>query len=113
MKNFKNMLLTFLAFTSINSWSKCIMSGEIRSDFELPITQLAKASLSGCGVELGGKVIAWAQDPKICNAKIGQVFKLTVQKECCDANYDWCEAEWSFGNKKMKADGKRILNLSK
>ncbi|MCX6123721.1 MAG: hypothetical protein NTV34_03070, partial [Proteobacteria bacterium] len=104
--------------------SRCIPLPSGKAKVKLnSITSLGKTS---CGVEIevidalkqtwfskGSRADFWSEDSNICNAKIGGKMTLLLVKECCDANYDWCEAEWMIGQTKKRADGNRIYSSSK
>ena len=79
---------------------------------------------TACGVELeigsgevgwlktGDKADFWSDNPTICNAASGTVTTVTLLRDCCDANYDWCDKKWNSGGTTKTAAGNRIWNTT-
>ncbi len=90
-------------------WARCAPGPEDKK-IEWVLTSVSMLKNKACGVISKEGLSAWTDNPKICAAKAGEKISSIMREECCDANYEWCDAEWSAGGKKYKGNGKRLLN---
>jgi hypothetical protein len=52
----------------------------------------------------------WSEDSDVCKALPGTTMTLQLIEECCDANYDWCDAKWKVNGVTKEANGNRIYS---
>ncbi len=115
----------FWIFLPLAAFARC---GGLPPPFKAEVRLLHIVNLSSspnriqCGVELeirtgaggwlrkGEKADFWSNNSEICNAPANTVTTVTLVKDCCDAQYDWCDAQWRSGNTKKTARGNRIWN---
>lgn len=112
------LLVGTLSSTGASARCAKLSRGEVKARF-VSITPFGASKQ--CGVELevvdalkqewlkqGERGEFWSEDPAICGTPIGTERTLNLMRDCCDAIYDWCTAQWTVRGKKKEAHGRRI-----